>query len=84
MKACEKTSIDAEAVEGLVDEIESTVQSKYDKEIRSQDLGELIMDKLHSMDEVAYLRYASVYRQFKDAGAFMEEIKESFGGEKKG
>ncbi|MFH1562427.1 MAG: transcriptional regulator NrdR [Nitrospirota bacterium] len=79
MKACEKTSIDAETVEGIVDEIESAIQTKYDKEIKSQDLGELIMDKLHSLDEVAYLRFASVYRQFKDAGAFMEEIKESFG-----
>lgn len=78
MKACEKTSLDLEAVENIVDEIENILQTKYDKEVKSQDLGELIMDKLHSLDEVAYLRFASVYRQFKDAGAFMEEIKESF------
>jgi transcriptional repressor NrdR len=78
MKACEKTSIDAEGVESLVDEIESTLQSKYDKEVKSQDLGELVMERLQSLDEVAYLRFASVYRQFKDAGAFMEEIKEKF------
>jgi len=81
MKACEKTSIDSETVERLADEIEGILQTKYDKEIKSQELGELIMDKLHSLDEVAYLRFASVYRQFKDAGAFMEEIKESFKGE---
>jgi transcriptional repressor NrdR len=78
MKACEKTSIDAEAVESLVDEIESTLQSKYDKEVKSQELGELVMERLHSLDEVAYLRFASVYRHFKDAEAFMEEIKEKF------
>lgn len=78
MKACEKTSIDSEIVERLVDEIEGILQTKYDKEVKSQDLGELIMDKLHLLDEVAYLRFASVYRQFKDAGAFMEEIKVKF------
>jgi len=81
IKACEKTSIDAETVENLVDEIEATLQTKYDKKVKSQELGELIMEKLHSLDEVAYLRFASVYRQFKDADAFIEEIKESFRGE---
>ncbi len=83
MKACEKTSIDAETLENLIDEIESTLQTKYDKVIESQELGKIIMEKLHSLDEVAYLRFASVYRQFKDADAFMEEIKESFSGEKR-
>lgn len=78
MKACEKTSIDTETVENLADEVMSDLQTKYDKEIRSQELGKLIMEKLHPLDEVAYLRFASVYRQFKDADAFMEEIKESF------
>lgn len=78
MKACEKTSIDSETVESMIDEIENILQTKYDKEVKSQELGELIMNKLHSLDEVAYLRFASVYRQFKDAGAFMEEIKGSF------
>lgn len=78
IKACEKTSIDAETVESLVDEIEGILQSKYDKEVKSQEIGELVMERLRSLDEVAYLRFASVYRQFKDAGAFMEEIKEKF------
>lgn len=78
MKACEKTSIDSEMVENIADEIEGILQSKDDKAIKTQELGELIMEKLHSLDEVAYLRFASVYRQFKDATAFMEEIKEKF------
>ncbi|MEW6095764.1 MAG: transcriptional regulator NrdR [bacterium] len=82
MKACEKTSIDGETVENLVDEIEATLQTKYDREVKSRDLGELVMEKLHSLDEVAYLRFASVYRQFKDADAFIDEIRESFSGEK--
>lgn len=83
MKACEKTSIDTETIENLVDEVVSVLQTKYDKEIKSQELGKLIMEKLHLLDEVAYLRFASVYRQFKDADAFMEEIKESFSGEER-
>lgn len=83
MKACEKTSIDAEKVESLVDEIEAILQTKYDREVRSEDLGNLIIEKLHSLDEVAYLRFVSVYRQFKDADAFIDEIKESFKGEEK-
>ncbi|MEW6608365.1 MAG: transcriptional regulator NrdR [bacterium] len=83
MKACEKTSIDTETAESIIDEIESILKDKEEKVIKSQELGELIMERLHSLDEVAYLRFASVYKQFKDAGSFTEEIKESFGGEKR-
>ena len=74
-KACEKRPISTEKLEKLVDEIEMELQKKYEKEVKSKDMGELVMSKLHDLDEVAYVRFASVYRQFKDISHFMKELK---------
>lgn len=74
-KACEKRPISTEQVETAVDEIEKVIQNKMEKEINANEIGELVMHKLVEMDEVAYVRFASVYRQFKDTNAFMDELK---------
>jgi len=74
-KACEKRPISTEKLEELIDNIETQLQKKYEKEVKSKDLGELVMTKLHELDEVAYVRFASVYRQFKDISHFMKELK---------
>lgn len=74
-KACEKRPISTESLEKLVDGVEMELQRKYEKEVRSKDIGELVMSRLHDLDEVAYVRFASVYRQFKDISQFMKELK---------
>ena len=61
-------------LEAAVDEIEQTIQNSLDREIRTSDIGELVMDRIKPLDEVAYVRFASVYRQFKDIHTFMEEL----------
>lgn len=76
MRACEKRPVSMETIEELVDSIERTLQKTYDKEVVSSDIGELVMDKLHGIDEVAYVRFASVYRQFKDINQFLGELKD--------
>lgn len=75
IKACEKRPISAEKIEEIVDEIEREIQKKSDKEIKSTLIGNLVMEKLYSLDEVAYVRFASVYRRFKDVSHFMKELK---------
>src|SRR4030043_1866059 len=75
MKACEKRPISVEKMEELATQIERAMQKKSDHEISSSKVGELIMEKLKMLDDVAYVRFASVYRQFKDVGQFMEELK---------
>jgi transcriptional repressor NrdR len=74
-KACEKRPVSTRQLEDLVDKIEYTLQSKYEKEVNASHVGELIMEFLHGLDEVAYVRFASVYRQFKDINQFMKELK---------
>ena len=74
-KACEKRPISTQQLEELVDKIEYSLQSKFDKEVDASQVGELIMELLYGMDEVAYVRFASVYRQFKDINQFMKELK---------
>lgn len=76
LRACEKRPVSMETVEGVVDLIERTLQKKYDKEVMSSDIGELVMKHLHDIDEVAYVRFASVYRQFKDINQFLGELKD--------
>ena len=76
LRACEKRPIGMETIEEVVDSIERTLQKKYDKEVLSSDIGELVMDRLHVIDEVAYVRFASVYRQFKDINQFLGELKD--------
>ncbi|NOX97965.1 MAG: transcriptional repressor NrdR [Nitrospirae bacterium] len=75
IKACEKRPVSMERIEELVDEVEGTLQGKFKKEVPSREIGELIMRKLHDLDEVAYVRFASVYRQFRDITDFMKEVK---------
>ena len=72
--ACEKRPISMTRIEQLVDSIESTLEESYKQEISSQEIGELVMENLHKLDEVAYVRFASVYRQFKDINQFLNEV----------
>jgi len=78
-RACEKRPVSMETIEQAVDEIEKALQNKMEKEVPSSAVGELVMSKLKELDEVAYVRFASVYRQFKDINAFMEEVKDLLG-----
>ncbi len=74
-KACEKRPISTDALEKLVDRVESWVLEQGKKEISSLEIGEKVMEELRKLDEVAYVRFASVYRQFKDVNQFFEELK---------
>ena len=74
LRACEKRPISREDIEKAVNEIEPEVTSSVNKEIDSQKIGELVIQKLRDLDEIAYVRFASVYRQFKDINEFKEEL----------
>ena len=74
LRACEKRPVSIEQIEKMVDAIEAQLQSSLDREVTSMTIGELTMDQLKNVDEVAYVRFASVYRQFKDINTFMEEL----------
>ena len=76
VKACEKRPVGLERLEGVADTIERLLQNDLDKEVRSSQIGEIVMQQLHDLDEVAYVRFASVYRQFKDINQFMGELKD--------
>jgi transcriptional repressor NrdR len=76
LKACQKQSVAVQAVDDTVADIESKLHDRADKEIASRDLGELVMERLQKLDQIAYVRFASVYRQFKDPVQFMDELKE--------
>ncbi len=82
-KACEKREISVETMEGAVDEIGSHFAGSGDREVHADAIGQMIMEKLHAMDDVAYVRFASVYREFKDASQFMDELKELLKSKKK-
>ncbi len=75
-KACEKRPVSMEQLESLADEIERRLQEMGEKEVPSSVLGEEVMKRLHKLDEVAYVRFASVYRSFRDITEFMSELKE--------
>ncbi len=74
LKACEKRSVPMAKLEEIAGEIEQALQNDMEREVSSSVIGELVMEKLKDVDEVAYVRFASVYRQFKDIGTFMEEL----------
>jgi len=74
LRACEKRPVSIQQIEKMVDNIEAKLQSSLDREVSSMTIGELTMEQLKSVDEVAYVRFASVYRQFKDINTFMEEL----------
>ena len=73
--ACEKRPVSVKRIESLVNDIERSLEKKHEKEIASKEIGELVMKGLHGIDEIAYVRFASVYRQFRDVGQFMKELK---------
>jgi len=75
LKACEKRSVGVQAVDDVVAEIEAQLHERNEKEITSKELGEIVMEHLQKLDQVAYVRFASVYRQFKDIAQFMDEVK---------
>ncbi len=74
LRACEKRPVSIETVERAIDDIELVIQNSLDREVTSERIGELVMDKLKGIDEVAYVRFASVYRQFQDIDTFMDEL----------
>lgn len=74
LRACEKRPVSIDQIERVVTEIETELQNSLDREVTSVHIGELVMEKLKELDEVAYVRFASVYRQFKDINTFMDEL----------
>ena len=74
LKSCEKRPVSLETLEKAVNDIEAVLQNSLDREVTSDRIGELAMEKLKNIDEGAYVRFASVYRQFKDINTFMEEL----------
>jgi transcriptional repressor NrdR len=74
IRACEKRPVPFETLEKIVDEIEQILQNEMNREVPSEQIGEMVMDRLKDVDEVAYVRFASVYRQFKDISTFMSEL----------
>ena len=74
LRACEKRPVSIDTLEHIVTEIEALLQNSLDKEVSSQRIGTYAMEKLKTVDEVAYVRFASVYRQFKDINTFMDEL----------
>lgn len=75
LRACEKRPVSVDMLEKLVDEIEAQALNTLKREITSEEIGEMVMTRLKEIDEVAYVRFASVYRQFKDINTFMDELK---------
>ena len=73
-RACEKRPVSLSQLENIADEIEQELQSGLEREVRTVDIGEMVMSRLKDVDEVAYVRFASVYRSFKDINTFMEEL----------
>ena len=74
LRACEKRPVSFDTLDNMIDEIEVIIQNSLDREVSSEKIGELVMEKLKNIDEVAYVRFASVYRQFKDINTFMNEL----------
>ena len=84
LKACEKRPISIEVLEKIANEVEGELQKKFEQELESPCIGEVVMEKLAQLDDVAYVRFASVYRQFKDINQFMRELKGVFNKRTKG
>ena len=79
LRACEMRPVSIEQIDRIVTDIEAELQNSLDREVTSIHIGELAMDKLKALDEVAYVRFASVYRQFKDINTFMDELAKLLG-----
>ena len=82
LRACEKRPVSMDTLERIVDEFENLLQNSLDREVSSQRIGTYAMEKLKNVDEVAYVRFASVYRQFKDINSFMEELSKIINSKK--
>jgi transcriptional repressor NrdR len=78
-RACEKRPIPIETIEKMVDRLEMQLQESSEREIQASVIGEAVMQALHDLDEIAYVRFASVYRQFKDINEFMQELTDILG-----
>lgn len=76
LKACEKRPVSLEQVDALIDDVERTLFNSSEHEVSTEEIGMAVMDRLRKLDEVAYVRFASVYRQFKDLNEFMNELKD--------
>lgn len=83
IKACEKRPVTSETIERAVSDIETQLQNSLDREVTSIQIGELAMEKLKDIDDVAYVRFASVYRQFRDINTFMQELNKLLDTDKK-
>ena len=75
IRACYKRAIPVQKINAMIDEIETEIFNREEKEIESKQIGEIVMEKLKNLDAVAYVRFASVYREFKDVNTFMDELK---------
>ena len=76
LKACEKRPVSVASLEAIADHVEATVQERPEKEISTAEIGAFVMEELKKLDKVAYVRFASVYRHFRDIGEFMSELKD--------
>src|SRR5207253_9857523 len=76
LKACEKRPVSVAALEGVADKVEATLQERSEKEMSTTEVGAIVMDELKRLDKVAYVRFASVYRHFRDISEFMSELKD--------
>ncbi len=76
LKACEKRPVSVAALEGIADSVEAALQERPEREISTNDVGAFVMEELKKLDKVAYVRFASVYRHFRDLGEFMSELKD--------
>ena len=79
LRSCEKRPVSIDTIDKMVEEIETTLQNSLDREVTSVHIGEMVMEKLKDIDEIAYVRFASVYRQFKDINTFMNELSKLLG-----
>ena len=75
VRSCHKRPVPYEKIQAMVDSIENAMFNKEKKEINSEEIGEMVMEKLKDLDQVAYVRFASIYREFKDVNTFMDELK---------
>lgn len=82
LRSCEKRPISMAQIDKIVDNIEKTLYNSLEEEVTSQKIGDLVMDELKQLDEVTYIRFAAVYRQFKDSATFFEEMKKLFESKK--
>lgn len=84
MRSCEKRPISMQQIDLIVDDIEKSLYNSLDEEVTSQKIGDMVMERLKEVDEVAYIRFAAVYRQFKDSATFFEEMNKIFNMSAKG